>query len=135
MNLISIKQRIKEKSIELASSSTFIGLPNIIRTEKKGLKLMWLILFIFGSCAGIYTVFKTINCFLDYDVVTSIKVYNEIPAKFPTITFILLKNSKQLIPLDKLIESCFFNELACNLTSDFEIIKDKILIKIKLIKL
>ena len=124
MNLALIKHRIKEKSIEIGLSSTFIGLPNIIRNENKCLKLMWLILFIFGSSGGIYTVIKVINDYLDYEVVTSIKVFNEIPAKFPAVTFYFLRNNKANISLKKILVTCFFNDISCN-SSDFETIQDK----------
>ena len=120
----SIKNKIKEKSIEIGLSSTFIGLPNIIRNENKCLKLMWLILFLFGSSGGIYTVIKVINDYLDYEVVTSIKVYNEIPAKFPAVTFFLLRNNTANLSLDKILVTCFFNDISCN-SSDFETIQDK----------
>jgi len=120
----SIKNKIKEKSIEIGLSSTFIGLPNIIRNENKCLKIMWLILFIFGSSGGIYTVIKAINEYLDYEVVTSIKVFNEIPAKFPAVTFYLLRNNKAKIALDKILVTCTFNDIKCN-SSDFETIQDK----------
>jgi hypothetical protein len=65
MNLALIKHKIKEKSIQIGLSSTFIGLPNIIRNENKCLKLMWLILFLFGSSGGVYTVIKAINDYLE----------------------------------------------------------------------
>jgi hypothetical protein len=120
----SIKNKIKEKSIELGLSSTFIGLPNIIRNENKCLKLMWLILFIFGSSGGIYTVIKVINDYLDYEVVTSIKVFNEIPAKFPAVTFYFLRNNQANISLNEILFRCYFNSLECN-SSDFETIQDK----------
>ena len=109
----SIKNKIKEKSIELGLSSTFIGLPNIIRNENKCLKLMWLILFIFGSSGGIYTVIKVINDYLDYEVVTSIKVFNEIPAKFPAVTFYFLRNNQANISLNEILFRCYFNSLEC----------------------
>ena len=124
MNLTLIKHKIKEKSIEIGLSSTFIGLPNIIRNENKCLKVMWLILFILGSSGGIYTVIKVINDYLDYEVVTSIKVFNEVPAKFPAVTFYLLRNNKAKISLDEILVGCIFGDMSCN-SSDFDTIQDK----------
>jgi len=50
MNLTLVKHKIKEKSIEIGLSSTFIGLPNIIRNENKFLKLfVFYRFFFFGS--------------------------------------------------------------------------------------
>jgi len=85
---------------------------------------MWLILFIFGSTGGIYTVIKVVNDYLDYEVVTGIKVFNEIPAKFPAVTFYLLRNNKANLSLDKILVGCNFNSLECN-SSDFDTIQDK----------
>ena len=51
------KKLIIEKSIEQALGSTFIGLPNIFRTEKTCLKYMWIILFTLSLAASIFTIF------------------------------------------------------------------------------
>jgi hypothetical protein len=94
-------------------SNIYVGLPNIIRNENKCLKFMWLILFILGSSGGIYTVIKVINDYLDYEVVTSIKVFNEIPAKFPAVTFYFLRNNQANISLNEILFRCYFNSLEC----------------------
>ena len=109
----SKKQKIIEKSKELALSSTFIGLPNIFRTDKACLKLMWLVLLITGISIGIYITIKTILDYLDYEVVTSIKVINEIPTEFPAVTFFILRNKTANIPLDNLILTCQYNKFDC----------------------
>jgi hypothetical protein len=43
--MVSKKKKIVEKTIELALGSSIIGLPNIFRTEKKFLKIIWILLF------------------------------------------------------------------------------------------
>jgi len=83
----SKKEKILEKSKELALGSTFIGLPNIFRTDKACLKLMWLVLLITGISIGIYITIKTILDYLDYEVVTSIKVINESQLNFQLLLF------------------------------------------------
>jgi len=69
----SKKEKIKEKVIEIALVSTSHGLPSVFRTDKICLKLMWLSLFIFGTSFGIYTVKKTIETYLNYEIVNKIK--------------------------------------------------------------
>ena len=44
--------------------------------------------------AYIYSDKSNVNDYLDYEVVTSIKVFNEIPAKFSAVTFYFLRNNK-----------------------------------------
>ena len=56
----SEKEKIAEKTIELALGSSIIGLPNIFRTDKKFLKIMWILLFALALGATVYTI-KKIN--------------------------------------------------------------------------
>jgi hypothetical protein len=121
------KEKIIEKSIEIALGSSSHGIPNILRTDKTCLKLMWLLLLLFGISTGIYTVINSINNYFSYDVVTSINVINEIPTEFPAVTFYIRRNNKVKIPLKKLIEFCSFNSFPCNniLENYFTINQDK----------
>ncbi len=48
---------------------------------------------------------------LSYEVVTGIKVFNEIPAKFPAVTFYLLRNNKANLSLDKILVGCNFTHI------------------------
>ena len=51
--------------------------------------------------------------YLDYEVVTSIKVINEIPTEFPAVTFFILRNKTANIPLENLILTCRYNAFDC----------------------
>jgi hypothetical protein len=51
----SEKEKIAEKTIELALGSSIICLPNIFRTDKKFLKIMWIILF--ALALGLFILF------------------------------------------------------------------------------
>jgi len=46
-------EKIMKKSKELALGSTFIGLPNIFRTERLILKFMWIVLLSIATLATI----------------------------------------------------------------------------------
>jgi len=85
----SKKEKILEKSKELALGSTFIGLPNIFRTDKACLKLMWLILLVSGISIGIYITIKTLIDYFEFNVVTSIRVIHQIPTDFQSVTFFI----------------------------------------------
>jgi len=120
------KEKIIEKSIEIALGSTSHGIPNIFRNDKACLKLMWLLLLLFGISTGIYTIVESIINYFNYDVVTSINVINEIPNEFPAITFFIQRNNKLKVPLNDLIEFCQFNTFPCNdLENYFTISQDK----------
>jgi hypothetical protein len=80
-------KKLKNKAIELVLSSTSHGLPNIFRTERTSLKIMWFILFVAALSVGIYTVFNGIIGYLNYEVVTKIDVIDESKSEFPAVTF------------------------------------------------
>jgi len=121
----SKKEKILEKSIEIGLSSTSHGIPNIIKSDRKCLKIMWLILFMLSSSAGIYLVIESFINYFSFDVVTSIKVIKETPTEFPAITFFILRNNRANIPLSNLIVECTFNKFSCNIPKDIRINEDK----------
>ncbi len=118
-----IKQII-EKSIELALSSSFIGLPNIFRTDKIFLRIMWIFLFLISSGATIYTIFKAVDNYLAYDKITNIYVFNQKQAEFPAVTFFILRNSKFNVSLNQILKRCDFNSIPCGPNS-FDKLQDK----------
>jgi hypothetical protein len=127
--MISIKttktEKIFEKSIEIGLASTSHGIPNILKTDRTCLKIMWLILFLLSSSVGIYLVIQSFINYFSFDVVTSIKVFKEIPTELPAITFYILRNNKASISLRNLVFRCKFNNLLCNISKDIRINKDK----------
>ncbi len=128
ISIVKSKQKkIIEKSIEIALGSSSHGIPNMFRNDKTCIKLMWIMLFLTGTSMGIYTCVNSIFSYFNYEVVTSINVINEIPTEFPAVTFYIRRNNKVKIPLNKLIEFCFFNSFPCNnnLENYFTINQDK----------
>jgi hypothetical protein len=119
------KEKILEKSCEIGLGSTSHGIPNIIKTDRKCLKIMWLVLFLLSSSAGIYLVIESFNNYFSFDVVTSIKVFKEMPTEFPTVTFYILRNNRANISLSNLVASCYFNKFSCNIPKDISINEDK----------
>jgi len=119
------KDRIKNKSIELILASSSHGLPRIFRTKRKSIKIMWLFLFILFSIICIYMVYSTIINYLKYEVITKIDVTKEIPAEFPAVTIINLRNTKCNASLSKIMIACQFSNQACN-ENDFEMFVDKL---------
>jgi hypothetical protein len=77
---------LKQIFLEWAESSTSHGFPNIFRTKIIAIKIMWLIFLIVSSGLCGYMVMKSILDYLSFDVITKIRIQNEVPMEFPTIT-------------------------------------------------
>jgi len=87
----SKKEQIAKKSVELALGSSFIGLPNIFRTDKLFLRIMWILLFSISLGATCFTIIKAINNYFEYEIVTNFYIFNQNIAEFPAITFLQVK--------------------------------------------
>ena len=82
----NLKQKIKDEFKEWLSSSTSHGLPNIARTNSKILRLLWTISFLASTAGCAYLLYLSAASYLNYDVVTKITFYDELPSQFPTVT-------------------------------------------------
>jgi hypothetical protein len=51
------------------------------------IQILWLKVLIFSTIATFFLISKSIIDYLKYDVTSQIEIYNDIPAKFPTVTF------------------------------------------------
>ena len=72
---------VKKKTVELLTASSSHGLPNVFRSKRIIMKIMWLSLFIISTSFGIYTVFEIVNNYLKHEVVTKIDVITEVPTE------------------------------------------------------
>jgi hypothetical protein len=81
------RPKVFRKTIkDFLQTSTLHGVPNIVRTERIILKLIWTIAFIASACTCSYMVMKTLVTYLEFEVVTKINVANEMPAVFPMVS-------------------------------------------------
>jgi len=80
---------------------------------------MWLLCVLGSIGTLIYFLNKSINSYLNYDVVTNINVYREEAPQFPAVSFCVI--SEELISINESIIDCEFNSQQCNL-SEFEIV-------------
>lgn len=121
---ISKLSRIKSKTYEILTESTSHGLPNIFKTERNCIKIMWLILFLASSSLSVILVTKSIFDYLNFDVVTIIDVKYEMPTEFPAVTFYNLKNPTTNRTLKDILMRCRFNNKICS-ESDFDTLRDR----------
>lgn len=79
-------ETIKEKTVETLGNSSIHAIPNIIRTNSLIIKAMWTVFFILSTGLSCYSVVQNILDYLNYDVITKIRNFNDFPCEFPKIT-------------------------------------------------
>lgn len=114
------KLKLKHNLLNLLLASTSHGLPNVFRTERTLLKILWLSLFIVSISFGLFSTLRGITNYFEFEVVTKFSIIDEIPIQFPKVSFFNLKYYQEILLEDILID-CYFNDIACN-ASDFEAI-------------
>lgn len=81
----SKREEIKKRWLDLLLASTAHGIPRIFARENhKLIKSTWITLLTLSTMLCCYFIWLNITKYIEYDVVTTIKVVNENPAKFPT---------------------------------------------------
>ena len=85
---------IKKKKIykNWIKNTSFHGIPNILNTKYKFLKFIWLIIILIFSSLCLYVAIGQIVAYLNFDIITKIRVINETPALFPAVSILLIIN-------------------------------------------
>jgi len=99
----SLKKELWVNFEQWSECSTSHGYPNIFRNKSRFIKAMWFILLVISTSFCGLLIVKTVTEYLEFEVVTKIRVLNEIPFEFPTITICSLTPlvSKEFIQLEK----------------------------------
>ena len=77
---------MKEVLREQMLVSTSHGLPNAIRNPHLPMKTMWSISFILSTALCSYLIIQSILQYLEFDVITNVRIVGETEAEFPRIT-------------------------------------------------
>jgi hypothetical protein len=122
----NFRKNLKTLLVEWSLLSTFHCYPKIFQTKNIYAKLTWSLLFLIFSCLTFWFVVKGILDFLEYDVVTKIRVISQQSITFPTITIcdsslFTTKESEQLLEHAKLLDEKFY-ENDGKKHSDFDLI-------------
>lgn len=81
---VLIKIRLKETCMD----TSLMGVPRILQEGSHlFLRIFWALAFIGCTAAGLYFVIQGIQSYLAYSAYMSVNTYNEIPTKFPMISF------------------------------------------------
>lgn len=65
---------------------TMHGIPNIFRSNNLFIKCMWAVAFLLSSGLCIFLIIQSVVNYSNFDVITKIRVLNEVPMTFPTVT-------------------------------------------------
>jgi hypothetical protein len=82
----SVWGRIKLIMVETGLDTTAHGIPNILGNPMWSFKLMWLVCILASCAACAYLLARSVNDYLDHEVVTTIRRISDSPALFPTVT-------------------------------------------------
>jgi hypothetical protein len=73
--------------IETLQSSTSHSVSRITNAKYLSIKIVWIIASVLSISACCFIIVKTISEYLKFDVVTKVRVFNELEAEFPVISF------------------------------------------------
>ena len=80
------KHKIKKILIDIVLSSTSHGLPNIFKSNRLLLKIMWTFFLLVSLSYCSFSIIKSINSYYSWEYVTNIDIIQEVPTEFPAIS-------------------------------------------------
>jgi len=112
------QNQIKEATRKLLLLSTSHGVPNLMRSDRLFVKIIWAIsiLVAIGVCAGF--IIQNTTSYLEFDVFTKTKIYYKQEVNLPALTICLAINHK--IPLEQVILYCKYLEINTCRVQDFK---------------
>lgn len=122
-NKTNLTSNIKNSISELILVSTSHGLPSIIRSRRKPIKLMWAISLIISIITCFYLVLDTLFNYLSFDVTTNANLIYEIPIEFPTISFCNKNRPFTNTSIDQFLLACSFYKSECK-PDDFVLFRE-----------
>ncbi len=79
--------KIKKGVSELIQVSTAYGLPNVFRSKRLFNKLFWAVYFLLSFIGACYYIFKDIQDYFSYEIVTLVQSEYDQPTEFPSVSF------------------------------------------------
>jgi amiloride-sensitive sodium channel subunit alpha/amiloride-sensitive sodium channel subunit gamma len=83
---VPLLKLIKSNVLQIGMISSANGIPNALNTKHKIIKYMWIVFFLISTGACAYSIIKSFQQYFQFDVVTKVRIINEIPSTFPKIT-------------------------------------------------
>ena len=123
-NSINANFLMRNKIAQLVESSTSHGLPNIVRSERVSIKLLWTICFVGSFSVCSYMVFLSVSQFLEYSVVTQSELLTETKSIFPTISICMID------PLTSFYSQQLANQTYADISKEEKLLNQNLLLKI-----
>jgi hypothetical protein len=101
----------RKKLHDLLLTSTSHGLPNALRTPHMSMRVMWLLCFVVSTGVCSYLIIKSFLAYLDYEVITKVRVVNEFQSEFPRILICNLNQFTTNKSLEFLLDKRFNDNL------------------------
>lgn len=83
---VKTSSKIKNAIADVVLSSTSHGIPNVVRSPRPSLKILWTLSTVVSAGFCCYLITQNIMSYLNFDVTTTIRVKKETSSLFPTIT-------------------------------------------------
>ena len=106
------KKKVIPKILDLTRGSTSHGIPNIFKTDRLSIRLLWSVCFLAALGACSYMVFLIITDYFAYNTVSNIDYVSEITSEFPAVSFCNLN------PLTTFESELFLQEILAELGSN-----------------
>lgn len=113
-NKIDLKQTIHD----LLTESTWHGFSSVFKSKLLSIRIFWIFLTLASTSLCSYFIFKNVNEYLNFEIVTSIDIIYETKAEFPAVTLCSTSGFNQ--SLQSLIIMCRFNNRNCSIDTHFE---------------
>jgi hypothetical protein len=86
LTIIKSDEIIKEETFKILSTSTNHLTPKLFQPKNKIMKLIWIVFGLISTSMCFMFIFNSFKDYLEYDVVTSVRVFEENEAEFVRIT-------------------------------------------------
>lgn len=116
MKLDYYKSQIKEKFINFSLATTCHGYPNIFKTDILVVKVIWVVCCLASASSCIWMIARSVEIYLEFGVTTTIRVVDQTPMTFPTVT-VCTTNPFQTAFAEKYLEQTFIEYFNTSITS------------------
>lgn len=120
----SFKQTIKSQLFDFSTKSTSHGLPRIVEAEMLYQKILWTICLLASIALCSFMIVKTVSEYLQYDVITSIRIMSQEELTFPQVSVCVYDTTvSSATEEDFVILDCTFRYIDCNSLSIYKFVE------------
>ena len=109
MNQEPETKTIKKAFYNLVLSTTCHGIPDLFRTDRTLLKIIWIIFLIVSTGACGWMITKSVTDYFEYDVITKIKIIQENEMVLPAVTLCVNRYNETILYKEINLMHCKFD--------------------------